>query len=181
VFAEYAGPKSTPSSGGATTSTTLAHEVGRLLALHRRTVALAESCTGGLLGHHITNVSGCSSYFVGSVVAYHDHVKAKLLSVSEETLAQHGAVGAATALEMAKGVRQLLGADIGLAVTGIAGPTGGTAQKPVGLAFIALADESGYEACNEHRWTGDREANKSSSAEAALEMLRAYLSRSDTS
>ena len=162
------------------TQSKLENEVARLLLLSHRTVALAESCTGGLLGHRLTNTPGCSSYFVGSVVAYHDRVKAELLGVSQETLAQHGAVSAPTALQMARGVRRLLGADIALAVTGIAGPTGGTAQKPVGLAFIALVADGGYEVCNEYRWTGSREANKACSAEAALDTLRAYLSQSDT-
>jgi len=150
--------------------------VGRLLVERGLTLALAESCTGGLVGHRVTNVPGSSRYFLGAVVAYSNEAKKRLLGVREETLARYGAVSRETALEMARGARCLFAADIALAITGIAGPTGGTPEKPVGLVYVALVtlDE---EHCERHLWHNDRLGNKEASAEAALALLERYLTR----
>lgn len=139
--------------------------VGRSL-----TVATAESCTGGLVAHLITEVSGSSAYFVGAIVPYSDEAKASMLEVPAEVLGAHGAVSAQVARAMAEGARQRLGAGLAVAVTGIAGPAGGTDEKPVGLTYIAAADDRGVEVRRFH-WAGDRSANKRESARAALEML----------
>ena len=119
--------------------------VGKLLRKHQLTVSTAESCTGGLVAATLVNVSGSSEYFKGSVVAYSNEVKEKLLGVKRETLQKYGAVSAQTAEEMALGVRKLLKTDIGIATTGIAGPGGGTAEKPVGLTYFAVAYPKGVE------------------------------------
>lgn len=138
------------------------------------TLSLAESCTGGLIAHRITNISGSSDYFLGGVVAYSNEVKEKILGVPHNILVQYGAVSEECARAMAEGARRLFASDLALAVTGIAGPTGGTPEKPVGLVYIALAAEEGMR-CKKHIWNGDRLQNKAQSAEAALEMLLAYL------
>jgi len=151
--------------------------VGRLLAESKLKLAVAESCTGGLLGHRITNVPGSSDYFEGGVVAYSYEAKERLLGVHHDTLYEHGAVSAETAMEMARGVRRALGADIGLAVTGIAGPGGGMPGKPVGLVYIALSSRNG-EYVERHVWDDDREGNKLRSTEAALKMLQEFLEQS---
>ncbi|MCX8066570.1 MAG: nicotinamide-nucleotide amidohydrolase family protein [Anaerolineae bacterium] len=148
--------------------------VGHLLRERGLTLATAESCTGGLLGHRVTEIPGSSDYYLGSVVAYANAVKVDLLGVPPEVLEAHGAVSRETALWMARGARRLLGADLALSVTGIAGPGGGTLQKPVGLTFIALAAPDG-EWVEEYHWRGDRSANKDASAAAALALLRWYL------
>jgi PncC family amidohydrolase len=148
--------------------------VGRLLTRRGLTFAAAESCTGGLLGHRITNVPGSSAYYQGSITAYSYDVKEQLLHVRHDTLYTHGAVSDQTAREMAQGVRRALRADIGVAVTGIAGPGGGMPEKPVGLVYIALAAEDG-EWVERRVWSGDRWENKARSAEAALDLLRRYL------
>lgn len=148
--------------------------VGRLLMEQKRTIALAESCTGGLIAHRLTNVPGSSAYFIGGVVSYANEAKERMLGVSHQTIQQYGAVSEETAREMAQGVHRLLQTDIAMAVTGIAGPSGGTPEKPVGLTYIALAAED-LERCERYLWQGDRWANKEQSAEAALGMLRAYL------
>lgn len=148
--------------------------VGDLLRSGGLTLALSESCTGGLLGHRITNVSGSSDYFRGAIVAYASDVKRDLLGVREETLAKHGAVSTETAREMARGARRVIGADLGVSITGIAGPTGGTPGKPVGLVYIGLAAADG-EWVERHVWERDRRQNKAQSAEAALDLLRRYL------
>ena len=138
------------------------------------TVATAESCTGGLLGHVLTEVPGASGYFVGGIVSYSDAVKAAQLSVPTETLARHGAVSAQVAIAMASGARERLGSDLGLAVTGIAGPEGGSAEKPVGLTYVAVADGAGCQV-ERHLWAGGRDANKRASAMAVLELALASL------
>jgi PncC family amidohydrolase len=142
------------------------------------TVATAESCTGGLLGHLITAIPGSSGYYLGGVVSYADAVKAALLDVPREALERHGAVSAQVARAMAEGVRGRVGADLGVAVTGVAGPDGGTAAKPVGLTYIAVAGPARTEV-QRHAWTGDRKANKARSAEAALHMLIVAIERRD--
>jgi len=153
---------------------TLEEQVGALLLKQDLTLATAESCTGGLLGHRLTNVAGSSAYYLGGVVAYSYEAKERLLGVQHETLAAHGAVSEETAREMARGARDRLHASIAVAITGIAGPGGGMPNKPVGLVHIALA-APGAEICEEHTWQGDRVANKQRSAEAALRMLVSFL------
>jgi PncC family amidohydrolase len=152
----------------------LAQEIGDRLRSRGLTLAVAESCTGGLLGDYITDVPGSSDYFLGGVLAYSNPVKQALLAVRAETLETHGAVSPQCAAEMAQGVRRLLGSDVALSVTGIAGPGGGTAAKPLGLTYIhlsALGCERGLRAV----WPGDRRANKVDSALAALRLLLDYL------
>jgi PncC family amidohydrolase len=149
-------------------------QIGKLLTAKSLTFAVAESCTGGLIGHRITEVPGSSTYFLGGIVAYAYDIKERLLGVKHNTLYDHGAVSAETALEMARGVRRALGTDIGLSVTGIAGPAGGTPDKPVGLVYIALSARDA-EHCESHVWDSDRSGNKAQSAEAALDLLRRYL------
>lgn len=148
--------------------------VGRLLREKGLTLAVSESCTGGLVSHRITNVSGSSDYYRGSITAYASDVKETLLHVRKETLANHGAVSEQTALEMAEGVRQAIRADVGVSVTGIAGPTGGTPEKPVGLVYVSLVAPDG-EWVERHVWSGDRCENKAQSANAALDLVWRYL------
>ena len=149
-------------------------EVGRFLKQKELKLGLAESCTGGLLGHRITNVSGSSEYFMGGFVVYSYEAKAAVLGVSWETLNTHGAVSSDTVLEMAHGAKKVLDVDIAVSVSGIAGPGGGTVDKPVGTTWIGLVANDG-EWAREYRFTGDREQNKSSSADVALQMLLDYL------
>jgi nicotinamide-nucleotide amidase len=138
-------------------------------------LAVAESCTGGLLGERLTNIPGSSDVFLGGVIAYHNDVKRSLLSVSAEDLEEYGAVSEQVALQMASGVREKLGADVGVSVTGIAGPGGGTAEKPVGLVWIAV-HASGVKARRFHV-VGDRAEIRQRAAQAALEMVRRALSK----
>ncbi len=139
------------------------------------TISTAESCTGGLIAHRLTNVPGASAVFAGGIVAYSNEVKEALLSVSAHTLAAVGAVSADVAEAMAEGVRARLGADCGVGVTGIAGPGGGTPEKPVGLVYIAVADADGA-VVERYVFEGDRDAIKAQSADAALRMLQELLS-----
>ncbi len=148
--------------------------VGKLLIDCARTLATAESCTGGLVAHHITNVSGSSAYFLGGFVTYANEAKETLVGVRHDTLVAYGAVSEQTARQMAYGARQRLGADIGLSVTGIAGPTGGTSEKPVGLVYIALS-AADADRCQRYVWQGNRLQNKEQSAQAALQLLLNYL------
>jgi PncC family amidohydrolase len=140
-----------------------------------RTVALAESCTGGLVAHAITANAGSSAFFVGGVVSYSNAVKAAILGVSPAILDEHGAVSAQCAVAMADGARTRLGADLGASVTGVAGPDGGSDAKPVGLVYVAVADERGTDV-RRYRWAGDRHANIAQSAAAVLELLGERLS-----
>jgi PncC family amidohydrolase len=141
----------------------------RCLALGVR-VTTVESCTGGLVGHLITETAGSSGYFVGGFVTYSDQLKRDTVDVPAAVLAAHGAVSAQTALAMASGGRARTGADLGAAVTGIAGPDGGSPEKPVGLTYIAVADTAGSEV-RRHVWAGNRTDNKRASAEALLELI----------
>jgi nicotinamide-nucleotide amidase len=152
--------------------------VGEKLLRHRYTLSLGESCTGGLIGHRLTQVPGSSEYFLGGIIAYSYEAKERLLGVRHDTLYKHGAVSEETAQEMARGARHALGADIGLSVTGIAGPGGGLPGKPVGLTWIALSTRD-LETARQFTWRGDRVANKLESCEAALGMLEEYLDRLD--
>src|SRR5216683_2895972 len=138
-----------------------------LLSTHHWTVAGAEGDTGGVLLEWLTAVPGSSAVVRGGVVAYHDDLKRAVLGVAPRLIAQHGAVSAEVAEAMAHGVRRVAAADVGLATTGIAGPGGGTATKPVGLAYVSAVDAA-HAVTHEHRWPGDREANRRSSAQAAV-------------
>jgi PncC family amidohydrolase len=134
------------------------------------TLATAESCTGGLVAHVVTEVPGSSAYLVGGVVAYSNAVKERELGVPVDVLDAHGAVSAQVAVAMAEGVRSRLSTDLGVAVTGVAGPDGGTEAKPVGLVYVAVAG-AGEPLVRRFQWPGDRSENKRDSARAALEML----------
>ena len=140
-------------------------------------LALGESCTGGLVADRITNVPGSSDYFLGGMVAYSYEAKVALLGVSWDTLQQHGAVSRETVIEMARGARKALGADLAVSVSGIAGPGGGMPGKPVGYTWFGLSSAEGDWARN-FTWDGDRVANKVASAEAALQFLLDYLQKS---
>jgi PncC family amidohydrolase len=149
-------------------------KLGRLLRARGLRLAAAESCTGGLLGHLITNVPGSSTYYQGSVTAYAYEAKVRLLGVQWETLERYGAVSKETALNMARGVRKALAADVGVAITGIAGPGGGTTDKPVGLTWIGLSADGVDEAWSYH-WDGDRLAVKEQSAYEAIRLVVGFL------
>jgi PncC family amidohydrolase len=148
--------------------------VGSKLKRLGLTVSVAESATGGLIGSRLTDVAGSSDYYLGGVVAYSNDAKVKLLGVKRETLAAHGAVSEQTAQGMADGVRHSFGSDIGLAVTGIAGPGGATREKPVGLMWLAIAAKN-YSEARSIRLSGDRLQNKAGAAEEVLKLLEEYL------
>jgi PncC family amidohydrolase len=163
-------------TGAAKLGSAPAEEIARLLRERHLTLATAESCTGGLVGDLITDIAGSSDYFLGGVVSYAYSAKEGTLGVRHETLLDHGAVSPETAAEMAWGARRLFRASIALSVTGIAGPGGGTAEKPVGLVYIHLtADDA--EISERHIWDSDRIGNKQRSAEAALALVLKYLKR----
>jgi len=150
----------------------------RALAHRKLTLAIAEGDTGGLLLERCTAVPGSSAVVLGGVVAYADGLKVDLLQVPSGVLREHGAVSATAAEAMALGIRRLTGADVGLATTGIAGPGGATAAKPVGLAYVAAAMREGT-VVREHRWSGDRQANREASAAAAAALLSELLGPSE--
>lgn len=133
-------------------------------------VATAESCTGGLVAAALTAVPGSSGYMAGGVVSYSNEAKRDLLDVPEDVLAAHGAVSAQVARAMAEGARRRFGTDVAVSVTGVAGPDGGTAAKPVGLTYLGIADGDGFDV-RRHVWDGDRAANRAASVVAALELL----------
>lgn len=149
-------------------------QIGHLLRKRALKLALAESCTGGLIGDRITDVSGSSEYFLGGVVAYAYEAKVALLGVSWDTLNTKGAVSQETVLEMERGARRVLNTDIAVSVTGIAGPGGGTPEKPVGTTWIGLVTKEG-EWTRLFQFSGNREQNKVSSANAAFQILLDYL------
>ncbi len=155
---------------------TLAERLQGICLSRRLTVAAAESCTGGLVGHVLTEVPGSSGYFVGSLVTYSDEAKRAILGVSQETLTAHGAVSAQVAVAMASGARDALQADLAASVTGIAGPDGATPTKPVGLTYVAVSGPAGV-GVERHTWSGDRTTNKVLSAEAVLLALIAAAER----
>lgn len=161
---------------------TLEEVTGRLLLARGQTVAVAESCTGGLIADRLTNIPGSSAYFLSCVVAYSNAAKTTLLGVSPDVLETHGAVSGAVAQAMAHGVREQAGSDIGLGVTGIAGPSGGSAQKPVGLVYVALADGE-TEMVREWRFgrRSGRRGIKYLSTQVAIDLLRTHLLRQGVS
>ncbi len=150
---------------------------GELLRQRGLRLAVAESCTGGLIGHWITNIAGSSTYYIGGIVAYAYEAKVRLLGVRWETLEKYGAVSRETVLEMATGARRALAADIGIAVSGVAGPGGGMPDKPVGFTWIGLSAPD-IELARSYTWDGDRLRNKELSAQAALRLLVDYLEHS---
>lgn len=152
----------------------LEQEIGELLRRKKLTLGAVESATGGLISHLITNVSGSSDYYLGSVTAYSNETKIKLANVKAETITTHGAVSPQVAEEMARGGRKALGVDICLSDTGIAGPSGATPGKPVGLFYLGLSHKGGTSS-RKHIFTGTRKQNKRAAAEAALTWLKEYL------
>lgn len=155
-------------------NSSLEKEIGVRLHQQGLKLALAESCTGGLIGNRITDVPGSSEYFMGGVVAYAYEAKVSLLGVSWDTLNTRGAVSRETVLEMARGARRVLDTDIAVSVSGIAGPGGGTPEKPVGTTWIALVEKDG-EWAREFHFGGNRDEIKDAAADAALQMLLDYL------
>ena len=150
-------------------------QIGRLLKDQGLKLAVAESCTGGLVSDRLTDVPGSSDYFLGGIVAYAYEAKVALLGVSWETLQAHGAVSRETVLEMARGARKALGADVAIAVSGIAGPGGGLPNKPIGTTWLGLStpvEERSYLL----QFQGDRRANKAQATEAVLRVLHDFLS-----
>jgi nicotinamide-nucleotide amidase len=148
--------------------------VGRLLKQRGLTLAVAESCTGGLIGHRVTNAPGASDYFLGGVVSYSNEAKQDLLRVPSQVLAESGAVSAEAARAMARGVKEVFGAAVGLSATGIAGPSGGSPEKPVGTVYFGLATPQGDEVWH-YLFQGDREEIKILAAQTALDRLRRAL------
>jgi PncC family amidohydrolase len=148
--------------------------IGKLLRQRGLRLAVAESCSGGRLADHITDIPGSSDYFVGGVVAYAYEAKVALIHVSWDTLRKYGAVSRETVIEMARGVRSALGADIGVSLSGIAGPSGGTPEKPVGTTWIGLSANDG-EWARMFGFEGTRRANKEAAAQAALQFVLDYL------
>jgi PncC family amidohydrolase len=148
----------------------LASELQTACLDRRLTLSTAESCTGGLVAHLITEVPGSSHYFRGGVVTYSNEAKLELLDVPRDVLEAHGAVSAQVARAMAEGAARRFGSALAIAVTGIAGPDGGTPAKPVGLTYVAVRAPAGTEV-RRYQWAGDRSANKRESAEAALRVV----------
>ena len=154
--------------------TSLEEEVGDLLRQKGLTLGVVESATGGLVSHLITNVPGSSDYYKGSITAYSNESKIKIVGVRADTISQYGAVSHQVAEEMAEGGKKALAVDICLADTGIAGPSGATPDKPVGLFYIGLSHQTGTYS-QKHNFYGDREQNKRDATEAALGWLKEYL------
>jgi nicotinamide-nucleotide amidase len=155
--------------------TTLEASLGRRLKSKGLTLAVAESCTGGLLGGRVTSVPGSSAWFMGGVVAYNDKVKIRNLRVSASLIKRHGAVSAECAQAMAKGVRKAMSADIGISITGIAGPGGGTKEKPVGLVYVSIAGPKGVIRSKRQDIHGPRDSVRARAASAALTLLKEVL------
>jgi len=152
----------------------LEEQLGEKLRDCKLMIAVAESCTGGLLASTLTDVAGSSDYFLGGVIAYQNEVKESFLRVPHEVIAAHGAVSAQTAEAMARGCRDLFKCDIAVSITGIAGPGGGSAEKPVGLVYIGLISSRGV-ISRRFQWEGSRTQNKESSVRAAMELILSAL------
>jgi nicotinamide-nucleotide amidase len=161
----------------ATDNQSMEEVIGRAIMNKGLTISVAESCTGGLIGHRLTNVPGSSTYFQGGVVVYSNQSKIDLLQVNPETLEMHGAVSDETVREMALGVKNRLKTDLGLAVTGVAGPDGGSKEKPVGTVYVGLAVRNGVFS-GKYRFWGDREQIKLNTSMMALDWVRRYLNES---
>jgi PncC family amidohydrolase len=155
-------------------NSSLEETIGKLLRNKKLKLATAESCTGGLIADRITNVPGSSEYFQGGIVSYSYEAKVSLLGVSWDTLRACGAVSEEVVIEMARGAKMALGADIAVSVSGIAGPGGGLPEKPVGTTWIGLSSTEGDWA-RQFVWEGDRSQNKALSADAALQFVLDYL------
>lgn len=153
-----------------------AARVGTLMLSRGLTLATAESCTGGLVGHLVTQIPGSSEYYSGGVVAYGNDVKERLLGVPSELLRRHGAVSAEVAIAMAEGARARLDTSLSISTTGVAGPDGGSKDKPVGLVYIGLAAAGREIVTQRHLWPHDRDGNKRAAAGAALRLLESVLS-----
>jgi nicotinamide-nucleotide amidase len=154
---------------------TMEEVIGRLLTERRLTLAVAESCTGGLIGHRLTQVAGSSAYLDRVIVCYSNQSKVELLGVPEQLIAQHGAVSEPVAAAMANGIRERSGTDFGLSVTGIAGPGGATETKPVGLVYVGLDAGAGEPVTKEFRFHGERDMIKQRASQGALDVLRRWL------
>jgi PncC family amidohydrolase len=155
----------------------LARVVGNRLIESEMTMATAESCTGGLVGHLITEIEGCSRYFMGAAVVYSYEAKEQVLGVDHDIIVMDGAVSFTVASQMAHGARRLFDVDLAVAVTGIAGPGGGMPGKPVGTVHIHVSAADGYEDGRRFTWDSDRAGNKTLSAQAALTMMLEYLNQ----
>ena len=153
----------------------LEDDVASALTARNLTASVAEACTSGLVAYRLTSVPGSSRFFVGGVLSYSNEVKENVLKVPKELMIREGSVAEETAIAMAKGVRDLLKSDLALATTGVMGPEGGTAAKPVGLFFTAMVGPGDRQLCREHHFKGDRASNRCSAATAALELLKSYL------
>lgn len=149
-------------------------KIGKILIQSQKKLSTAESCSGGLAGHRLTNVPGSSAYFSGGIIAYANEVKTKILGVPSFLLKKNGAVSAPTALKMASQARKLFKTDYGIGITGIAGPSGGSKPKPVGLVFIAVSDTK-RTLCRSFRFKGRRIQIKNQAAEAALRLFLTFL------
>jgi nicotinamide-nucleotide amidase len=145
--------------------------VGYHLGMRGLTIAVAESCTGGLIGERLTNVAGSSRWFLGGAIVYSNELKTKLAKVPQKLLREHGAVSEPVAKALAEGIREVCGASLGIGVTGIAGPSGGSDEKPVGLVYVAVADERGTEVV-ERRFPHDREYIRRIASQQALDLVR---------
>ena len=156
----------------------LEQEVVNLLRLRGLTLGVVESATGGLISHLITNIPGSSEFYKGSITAYNNEVKTRVIGVKEDTIGKYGAVSSQVVEEMAQGGRKILAADICLADTGIAGPSGATSEKPLGLFYVGLSHQAGTHS-QKHSFQGNREQNKLDAAKAALGWLKEYLKRVD--
>jgi len=156
-----------------TSGEALEEVVARVLTENRATIAVAESCTGGMLAERLTNVPGSSSYFLGGVICYSNELKTILVGVPQNLIEAKGAVSSEVALALADGIRKRTGATLGVGVTGVAGPGGGTPEKPVGLVHIGLADEHGPRE-RAYRFPGDRERIRQFASQAALDAVRRY-------
>ncbi|MBI3895226.1 MAG: competence/damage-inducible protein A [Acidobacteria bacterium] len=157
-----------------TSGESLEEVVGELLRTQKATLSVAESCTGGLLAQRITSVSGSSSYFLGGIVCYSNAVKLDWLDVPSDSLEQDGAVSAVVAQALAEGIRRKINSTLGVGITGVAGPTGGTSHKPVGLVYLALAGPEGTQVIEKH-YLGERETIRWQASQAALDLIRRTL------
>lgn len=153
---------------------TMEEEIAEMLTMKGLTLAVAESCTGGLLSHQITNIPGSSSFYQGGAVAYSNVAKIEVIGVTQECIRNHGSVSERTALAMARGVMNTFSADIGIGMTGIAGPGGGTDDKPVGLVFIAIS-ELENESVKKFQFSGSRTEIKDQAVKEALRMCKEFL------